>query len=318
MGTPSRAETPVSVVVPTYGRSDLLEDALRSIEAQTYPEVELIVVDDYSPIPVEHLIADMDLSIDEVRCLRHEENRGANAARNTGIQEASGDVIAFLDDDDRWDPSYLARVVAAFDDPDIGLVSAGARVIDADGNRIGVHRPSFTPDPMEDLLDGALVGSFSRFAVRASAVDEVGLLDERLPSWQDWEWQFRFARQYRFAAVSEPLVTHRHGDHEQITDDFEQRRDVSYPVLLERNREAIASRSLRDERRFLGVLARSLAASALHNGAYLSGICWLLRAVRHDPTGVEAYVYLAAAAGGPITYRPLRWLKRSFGGRGAP
>lgn len=313
MNPPPSTDETVSVVVPTYGRSALFEDALRSIDSQTYGDIELIIVDDHSPEPATPRVEALDLALDEVRCLRHEENRGASAARNTGIRAATGDIVAFLDDDDLWDPPYLARVVEAFADPDVGLVSVGARMVDDDGNRIGVSRPSFSDDPLEDLLDGTRPGSFSRFAVRASAIDAVGLLDERLPSWQDWEWQFRFARHCRFAAVPDLLVSYRLGSHEQLSDDFERRRDVSYPVMLERHREAVARRGRGDERRFLGLLARSLAASALHNGAYLSGVRWLLRAVRHDPTAADLYLYLVAAAGGPVTYRPLRWLKRSVG-----
>ena len=301
----------VSVVIPTYGRPRYLSDALLSVGEQTYDEVQLLVVDDHSPDAVAPVVEGLDLGLNDVRCLRHERNKGANAARNTGIRAADGEFVAFLDDDDRWTPTYLERAVAAFDDPEIGLVTVGARVVDGDGRERGVYRPDFSRDPTDDLLDGELVGSFSRFVVRRSVLDRVGPLDEELPSWQDWDLQFRLARECRFASIPEPLVVRRAGDHEQLTDDFEKRRDVSYPRLLSRHRDAIARRGREDERRFVAVLSRSLAASALQDGRYPAAIRYLLRALRSDPRSRETYLYLAAALGGPITYGPLKQLKRT-------
>jgi glycosyltransferase involved in cell wall biosynthesis len=303
----------VSVVVPTYGRPEFLPDALRSVGAQTYDDVELIVVDDHSPDPVEPLVDDLALDVESVRVFRHDENRGANAARNTGIGAASGEFVAFLDDDDWWEQGYLDAVVDVFDDPAVGLVSVGARVVDDQGTVLGTHTPQFSGDPIDALLEGTQAGSFSRFVVRADAIETAGLLDEELPSWQDWEWQFRLARYYQFGSVPALLVNRRVGEHDQITDEFETRRDVSYPTLLARHREYIASRGPEDERRFVGVLTRSLAASALSNGAYRSGLRYLLHAIRTDPFGTDAYPLLLAAIGGPLTYRPARYLKRRTG-----
>jgi glycosyltransferase involved in cell wall biosynthesis len=312
METPPDERTPlVSVVLPTYGRPEYVLDAIRSVGEQTYSPVELVVVDDHSPEPVAPVVRELDVDVASVECIRHGENRGANAARNTGIRAASGELLAFLDDDDRWTPRYLERAVRAFDDPHVGLVTVGARVVDEEGRTRNEFIPrAFSDDPLDDLLDGALVGSFSRFVVRASVVRDAGALDERLPSWQDWEWQFRLARHCRFAAVPEALVIRRFGSYGQITDDFEKRRDVSYPLFVQAHREAIANRSPADERRFVALLSRSLAASAMHTGRYRAALRYLLRALRHDPRATETYLYLAAALGGPLTHRPLQRLKR--------
>ena len=312
MDTPDGSRPLVSVVVPTYGRPEYLEEALRSVADQTYEPLELIVVDDHSPEPAAPVVEGLNLDVPTVRCLRHEENRGANAARNTGIREVDGEFIAFLDDDDRWLPTYLDRAIGAFEDPDVGLVTVGARVVDGQSRERGVYRPTFSADPLDDLLDGTLAGSFSRFVVRASVIERAGSLDERLPSWQDWEWQFRLAQHCRFGSVPEPLVIRRIADHDQLTDDFERRRDVSYPVLLERHREAIARRGRRDERRFVAVLSRSLAASALQDGRYAAAIRYLLRALRNEPRATDTYLYLAAAVGGPLTHGPLKRLRRGM------
>lgn len=304
----------VSVIVPTHDRPEFLRRALASISRQTYSPSEVIVVDDHSAAPVERIVTEtLQEAPASARVIRHARNRGAAAARNTGIDAAEGTILAFLDDDDRWSPRTLERYVETFDGApeDVGLVTVGARMVDGAGHVIGRNKPRFDGDPLPSLARGALAGSFSRFAVRENAVRAAGHLDERLPSWQDWDWQFRLARHCRFAAVPALLVERTRGDHGQLTDDFRERRDVSYPILRDRHRPVLAARGGGLENRFLGTLARSLGSSALAAGHYAAAITWLLRSLRHDPRQPETYAYLAAALGGPLTFRSARWLKQA-------
>ena len=92
----------VSVIIPTYGRSAYLTQAVDSVKAQTWPAHQIIVVDDCSPEPVE---------LDDVLLLRHERNMGPAAARNTGLAHATGDLVLFLDDDDLLLPRRLETAV---------------------------------------------------------------------------------------------------------------------------------------------------------------------------------------------------------------
>lgn len=310
----------VSVVVPTYGRPELLARSLRSVEAQTYEPVELVVVDDHSPDPVAPVVESLDQDAFEVVELhRHEENSGANAARNTGIEAADGRYLAFLDDDDEWDRRYLERVVSRFEaaPPEVGLVTVGAVVVDGDRGIRGELRPEVAGDGLDALLSGEVVGSFSRFAVRSRAVEAVGRPDERLPNWQDWEWQFRLGLAFEFASVPEPLVRRRVATHGQLTDDFRQRRDISYPLLRERYEPRLRERGDGAAARFRALLLRSLAASALRNGYYGHALRYLCRSAYHHPTYPGTYAYLAAAVGGPVTYHALRGLRRRLSSRTA-
>lgn len=308
----------VSVVIPAYERPEFLTDAVRSVANQTYSPIELIVVDDFSPDPVETAVESVktaDLRRTEV--IRHEQNRGANAARNTGIEEAEGDLIAFLDDDDRWERCVVQRYVETFTTggSSVGVVTAGVRTVNEDGRKIGEFRPSIENDELDALLNGMRVGSFSRFAVRSEAIESVGTPDERLPCWQDWEWQFRLAFRYEFRAVPDPIVVRTRGSHEQITDTFEERRNVAYPIILNRHRERIRSvRGPRAERRFVALLSRSLAFAALDTGRYLTAIGILFHSLRNDPFVSETYFYLGLACGGPVTFKTARWTKRRLSG----
>ncbi|MFC7021040.1 MULTISPECIES: glycosyltransferase family 2 protein [Haloarcula] len=306
----------VSVVIPTYGRPEFLIDAVQSVVDQTYPEVELVVVDDHSPDPVEPSLADIPFDeLARAEVVRHEENRGGNAARRTGIERSSGEFVAFLDDDDHWDPTLVERVVSVFQaaGPDVGVVMAGTRIVDEDGDEIGRVVPDAEGDVTEGILRGTVrAGSFSRFTVRRSVVDATGLPDERLPSWQDLEWHIRLSARCEYASLRDAVVTRRVTSHDQITDDFEAKRDVSYPLLLEKHRPLAAEFGRGTERRFVATLTLTLGFSALRNGYYATAVRTFGRAIRYDPLAPKAYLYLLLALGGPLTYKPAKGLRRKL------
>ncbi|MET4277395.1 MULTISPECIES: glycosyltransferase family 2 protein [unclassified Bradyrhizobium] len=113
----------VSVVIPLFNRQDRIEGAIRSALSQQPKPLEIIVVDDgSSDLPDETWLPGIDPC---VRVIRHEKNRGGAVARNTGIDAAKGDVIAFLDADDRWLPGKLQTQLAQ---------TAGSSNVFASGN----------------------------------------------------------------------------------------------------------------------------------------------------------------------------------------
>lgn len=103
----------VSVVIPTYDRAAVLPRAIDSVLGQTVEDLELLVVDDGSTDRAPDVVA--GYADDRVRCLRHEQNRGASAARNSGIEAASGDYVAFLDSDDEWLAGKLETQLAVLE-----------------------------------------------------------------------------------------------------------------------------------------------------------------------------------------------------------
>jgi glycosyltransferase involved in cell wall biosynthesis len=104
----ARHGSPVTVVIPAYERAALLPRALASVAAQTRPPAEVVVVDDGS--------SDDSAAVAErlgARVIRHERNRGVSAARNTALEEAAGEWVAFLDTDDEWLPHHLEELWSA-------------------------------------------------------------------------------------------------------------------------------------------------------------------------------------------------------------
>lgn len=104
----------VSIIIPLYNVSDYIEGCIKSVIQQTYPQIECIIVDDASPDDsiekCNRLIADYQGPISFV-VLRHEKNRGQSAARNTGMDEATGEYIYFLDSDDEITPDCIEKLV---------------------------------------------------------------------------------------------------------------------------------------------------------------------------------------------------------------
>lgn len=310
----AKDETPlVSVVIPTYGRGGRLLDAVRSVLDQSYENIELLVVDDGSPKPVVDQLEEFQFErLASVEFLRHEENRGANAARNTGIRLASGDYIAFLDDDDRWEEEKIGRQVEAFNDagPDVGVVYTWLGVERA--GRTEVQRPSSNGDVLEDLIRGANFGQFSSIMVDRSAVAAAGLTDERFPIWQDREWFFRLATHCKFEVVPEPLTIRRKGHDDQISSSFEKQADVAYPLFLSKHRSTAAERGQRYERLFVSSLRLSLGKTALSCNQYSEARRWFLLSVAAYPFRRDSYPYLLATLGGEATYRIAQSIKRSW------
>jgi glycosyltransferase involved in cell wall biosynthesis len=293
-------ETLVSVVLPTYGRPEYFESAINSVTAQTYPAVELVIIDDCSPEPVAPLLEKVDTGAIDVTLIRHEENRGACAARNTGIEHSDGEYVAFIDDDDIWLETKLERQVSTMESsgPEVGVVYTGQRYVN-DGETTNVRTPTISGDVTKSILRGTPLSPFSCILVDTAAIRATGSLDERFPSWQDLEWYFRLSVHCEFAAVPEPLVVRRMG-HKQISDDYEAKRDVSFPLMVEKHRRLAREHGCEDD--FLAYLTRSLAGSALQSGRYGAAIRHTLVSLRYRPMYALAWMTMAAAVGGPITH----------------
>lgn len=307
----------VSVVIPTYGRSDALVDAVASVIEQTYEPIELIVVDDCSPEPVADSVSQLPLeTLSSVEFIRHDENRGANVARNSGIDAAEGTYIAFLDDDDEWVETKIERQVRTFQKsgPETGVVYTGSRHDKPHGTSI--KTPEWRGDVVTDLLAGRNFGQFSAVMVRADVIEEAGRPDERFPVWQDREWFFRLATHCQFEPVPEPLTVRTVGHGDQISGNFEAKRDVAYPLFVSKHRDLASQYGTRYERLFLATLRFSLAKTALRCERYGQARKYFLLAFLLYPTYNNVLVYLLATIGGELTYTMAQTLRAVFGAVG--
>jgi glycosyltransferase involved in cell wall biosynthesis len=208
----------VSVIVTTYNQGPYIESALQSVFAQTYRDYELIVVDDGSCDDTPGLVAAF---ANRLRYIR-QPNQGVAGARNTGAAQAKGELLAFLDGDDLWDPEKLeAQVKAASRHPTSGLIVAdGIQFSDTTALRNTLLGPRITKllqEPGEvtlrcygELLAGNLISTISQVMIRRAVLEAVGLSDIRLPVASDWDLYLRIAAGHEFTFMSKRLVRWRY------------------------------------------------------------------------------------------------------------
>lgn len=203
----------VSVVLPTFRRSEYLERAIESVFAQSYSRWELLVVDDNSPHDEYRRRTERFMEryrgVAAVRYLKHDANLGGAAARNTGVRNANGELVAFLDDDDVWRPDKLERQVRLMQrsGPQVALVYCAYRKVYLASGKQSIERPSQEKHSFDSLLRENRIGTTSLVLCRRTALLSVGMFDETLPSRQDVDLYIRLARKYDFRFVPETLVT---------------------------------------------------------------------------------------------------------------
>jgi glycosyltransferase involved in cell wall biosynthesis len=191
----------VSVIIPVYNGDKYVEEALASVIAQTYPNIEAIVVDDGST----DASAEIAERFEGVTVIR-KANGGVSSARNRGIEAASGDLLAFLDHDDVHHPDKTARQVAALAaHPTMGFALCHKRYL-IEGDPPGWFRGPGDETPVQGFVP-------SCWMIRRDTFDQVGTFDERFRVGADYDWLAR-AKDLgvSYVMLPEVLVTYRvHG-----------------------------------------------------------------------------------------------------------
>ncbi|WP_074511125.1 glycosyltransferase family 2 protein [Planococcus glaciei] len=198
------ASEKVSVVIPTYNRAELLMAAVKSLQEQTYRNIEIVIVDDCSTDSTARIVE----SIDDKRIvyLQHKVNKGGAEARNTGIKHATGSVIGFLDSDDQWLPDKLEKQLAVFKkNPKAEVVYTGIKVMQ-NTTFIKDIFPKYKEDLLIKLLESNCIYTTSSILVKKEILEQIEGFDSSLPSCQDWDLYIRLAKISQFEFVKEPLV----------------------------------------------------------------------------------------------------------------
>jgi len=295
----------VSVIVPTFNSERFIAQTIGSVFAQTFRGFEILVVDDGS---IDGTIAAIPKNDPRVRIFR-QENAGVAAARNTGIKNAKGRYIAFLDHDDFWHPQKLAAQLESFRRrPEIGVVYGEFKNW-VDGTEACFPERTLDPDDVVETLSGWIYHQLlltnwvllTTAMFRAEVIDKTGFFDESLPPADDWDYVIRASRRYKFCKLRQVIALYRvhHGqasrrvsskDHASALRKSAIRRfgyegpDGAKPNPIEFRRRCFQSH-------FSFGLAqyregnRALAAAAF------------AEALKERPFSVKAIAYLAASAG---------------------
>lgn len=293
----------VSVVIPTFNRAHVVDQAIGSVLGQTYQNLEVIVVDDASTDHTEEVVKAFGDS--RVHYFRHEQNRGAPWARNSGAEVARGEYFAFLDSDDRWFPELLERQLAALIEfsPAVGMICCGMIRTDGESRRVVIPAArSLTFDG--NLIDGVGICT-SSFLVRRAAFQNIGGFDVRFSSFQDFDFLLRIAREYRIEAIDDVLLEYRVGE-DSISVDM-----VSKAKGFQRIINTYRSDILR-----LGLMNRYLFRLGQYfvlSGRLGIGWRWWLRALQYRPLDTKIWKHLLLTLAGAQLYIRILDLHRRLG-----
>jgi glycosyltransferase involved in cell wall biosynthesis len=294
----------VSAILPTYNRAHLVGRSIRSVLNQTYRDFELIVVDDGSTDNTDEVVN--GFNDPRIRYIRHEQNKGGSAARNTGIKAAQGEYIAFQDSDDEWLPEKLEKQMRIFEKAStrVGVVYTGFNLIKDD-------RKTYIPGPNikitegdlhEELLNGNFVAT-DAVVVRRECFEKIGVFDERLPRLQDWELFIRISKYYTFNYIDAPLLN-AFFSHDSISanqDAFLKARKLileTHISTFKRNKHSLAK------------LQYSIGLHLCQDGNKHEGKGYLLQALRSNPLNIKYFVVVLAWIFGKSTYTNVVRLKR--------
>jgi glycosyltransferase involved in cell wall biosynthesis len=207
----------VSVIIPTHDRAKFVDLAVGSVLSQTYPRIEVIVVDDGSTDNTWDVLKKYEGKIEYV----YQERSERSKARNHGFRHSAGEYICFLDSDDLWLPTKIEKQVEVLNENlEVGAVYAGVQFIDKKGDPCGAEIVWDAPKRQalyEDLMThNVITGTTSSVMFRRSCLNRVGLFDESMNTCEDLELYLRVARSFKLHKIDLPLVKFRiHGENTQ-------------------------------------------------------------------------------------------------------
>lgn len=299
----------VSVVVTTYNQCRYIRETLDSVFRQSYQDYEVIVVDDGSTDDTPSTIEKLQ---DRVRYVR-QHNQGPAGSRNTGVRLARGELVAFLDGDDLWEPPKLeAQVAAAASNPGSGLIATEGVQFSEDGvmngslvaprirGRLRVGS-TLTISCYQDLVPGSVLSTTSQVMIPRAVLDRVGASDPSFTIASDWDLYLRIAELYEFTFLAQRLIRWRYLP-----------TSISGPAHLRQLRWAtdeiaVLKKHLRRAppsrrqmiRRALSIKLLQAARTGYHYGR-ASDKVWARRYLRSllasNPTSIATAVYLFALA----------------------
>ena len=197
----------VSVIILTYNRSYLLSKAIQSVLNQSFQNLEIIIVDDASQDNTAQVVN--GFADKRIRYIRHHVNKGEGGSRNTGVKNANGEYIAFLDDDDEWLPEKLHMQVSLLDNSPlkVGAVHTGRIEVEiASGKELRTKIATMRGNIFHHLLRNEEMITVSSILLRKVCFEKVGLFDKNIDSGLDYDMWLRISKEFYFECIQSPLV----------------------------------------------------------------------------------------------------------------
>jgi glycosyltransferase involved in cell wall biosynthesis len=299
----------VSTVLTTYDRPDEFKRSLHSAIEQTYHNMEIVIVDGGSECEYISEVISSYPDFDEIQIHRHARNRGISAARNTGIENATGELIAFLDDDDIWRPEKIEKQVSRMESEDRQICYTWMERVDENGNVTGGWWPTASGMIQQDALKTGFPAP-SAFCMSKEALTEVGGFDESLTILEDPDLGFRLMNKYEYACVPEVLV--KAAPSGEPSSERVQEKKQALEYLLEKHAPLPDSFGPEATELFKYKLYTSLGMTALKAEEYEIARDSYLNAIRAKPQISKELLYALVAFGGRPMHKLGLYLKQSY------
>lgn len=273
----------VSVIIPTHNRCDLLQRAIKSVQMQTYTDLEIIIVSDGSTDKTKEIVTDMADIDKRIRFIEYHPAKGGNTARNTGIQAAKGEYVAFLDDDDEWKKEKIEKQIAVMQsDKAIGLVYTGVHIIYVNEGISYNTKARDEGNLQKRILLDNCIGTTSTVMVKKELFEKTGMFDVNLRALQDFDLWIRVCQNCQVGIVPEEMIEYYNYTGSKQVSALTQKYIDSFTYINEKYADLFASLSKEEQREkknneYLllinksmrnsdGKLARKYALKLLKNG----------------------------------------------------
>jgi glycosyltransferase involved in cell wall biosynthesis len=258
----------VSVIIPTYNRADVVGRSIRSVLNQSHENFNILIVDDGSTDSTEEVVKSFD---DDRITYIYQKNQGANTARNRGIKIAEGDYISFLDSDDVFYPDYLSRSIGAISNASSRCIGSATASIFYSSKKKTRSRIPEKELSLENFQGQNPIGSFSATTFHVTVRDKVGLLDETLPSLQDYDYYLRVAKEYTIVGINDVLVK-RYADTDNRISDSIRRKKKGQEQITRKHGDIIQDERLSTNHINLGILYMKQGEKKKAREAFRTGI----------------------------------------------
>jgi glycosyltransferase involved in cell wall biosynthesis len=294
----------ITVIIPAHNAAATLDQTLESVRSQSYRDIEILAVDDGSGDETPSIVMRHAAADDRVRLIS-QANGGVAAARNRGIAEARGKLIAPIDADDLWASTKLEKQIATMAEggPGVGLVYCWYAIIDAEGFIKGIAKPTTSGKVLSCLCANNFVGNASSPLMRKDVMLAAGAYSTQLRAvraqgCEDWLLYLRIAEKHEFRVVEECLLGYRMVPGSMSRDGRQMLRSVRHVSgqILERNPDQSQNLVNGDFNLSAWLFRRAMSGLRLCTAAYIAAIISLKHPKRFALSFIPEMVQRSFAA----------------------
>jgi glycosyltransferase involved in cell wall biosynthesis len=272
----------VTVVIPAYNAIRYLPETMDTVLNQTYQDFEVLVVNDGSTDETPNWVNQLSEKEPRVRMVS-QSNQGLAGARTTGVTNARGKYVAFIDADDLWELTKLEKQVQSLEsNPQAGLCYTWTALADSEGKATGrVIASHAEGDVWQQLTEMNIVCCGSTPMIRRSCFDDVGLFARDISPSDDWDMWWRISAKYPFTVIKEPLIRYR--QHPNNSSKKCEHMLETTRILIERNFAHAPTELLHYRNRSYGCIYLYLGWRAIENQDYQQAQEFRDQAIAHRP-----------------------------------